>query len=53
MWIRTSFISGEEYTMDPFQWDFVGKNIAFMAVEGFVYFILNVLIQYQFFLDHW
>uniref|UniRef100_A0A7N8Y7E8 P-type phospholipid transporter n=1 Tax=Mastacembelus armatus TaxID=205130 RepID=A0A7N8Y7E8_9TELE len=44
---------GEEYRADPFQWDFVGKNIAFMAVEGFVYFILNLLIQYRFFLDHW
>uniref|UniRef100_A0A7N9AWN9 P-type phospholipid transporter n=1 Tax=Mastacembelus armatus TaxID=205130 RepID=A0A7N9AWN9_9TELE len=38
---------GEEYRADPFQWDFVGKNIAFMAVEGFVYFILNLLIQYR------
>ncbi|XP_005476689.1 retinal-specific ATP-binding cassette transporter [Oreochromis niloticus] len=44
---------GEDYTLDPFRWDFVGKNIAFMAVEGFVYFILNLLIQYRFFLDHW
>ncbi|XP_030607370.1 retinal-specific phospholipid-transporting ATPase ABCA4-like [Archocentrus centrarchus] len=44
---------GEDYTMDPFRWDFVGKNIAFMAVEGFVYFILNLLIQYRFFLNHW
>ncbi|MED6244624.1 Retinal-specific ATP-binding cassette transporter, partial [Ataeniobius toweri] len=44
---------GEEYTKDPFRWDFVGKNIFFMLVEGFVYFTLNVLIQYRFFLDHW
>ncbi|XP_069013979.1 retinal-specific phospholipid-transporting ATPase ABCA4-like [Embiotoca jacksoni] len=44
---------GEEHVADPFRWDFVGKNIAFMAVEGFVYFILNLLIQYRFFLDHW
>ncbi|XP_073347051.1 retinal-specific phospholipid-transporting ATPase ABCA4-like isoform X1 [Pagrus major] len=44
---------GEEYIQDPFRWDFVGKNIAFMAVEGLVYFILNLLIQYRFFLDHW
>ncbi|KAM4605225.1 retinal-specific phospholipid-transporting ATPase ABCA4-like [Polymixia lowei] len=44
---------GEEYTRDPFRWDFVGKNVAFMAVEGFVYFALNLLIQYRFFLDHW
>ncbi|XP_070701839.1 retinal-specific phospholipid-transporting ATPase ABCA4-like [Pempheris klunzingeri] len=44
---------GEEHKRDPFQWDFVGKNVVFMAVEGFVYFILNLLIQYRFFLDHW
>uniref|UniRef100_A0A672JQI2 P-type phospholipid transporter n=1 Tax=Salarias fasciatus TaxID=181472 RepID=A0A672JQI2_SALFA len=44
---------GEEHTRNPFQWDFVGKNIVFMAVEGFIYFILNLLIQYRFFLDHW
>ncbi|XP_030630578.1 retinal-specific phospholipid-transporting ATPase ABCA4 [Chanos chanos] len=44
---------GEDYVVDPFRWDFVGKNIAFMAVEGFVYFMFNLLIQYNFFLDHW
>ncbi|XP_055359678.1 retinal-specific phospholipid-transporting ATPase ABCA4-like isoform X2 [Betta splendens] len=44
---------GEEHSADPFRWDFVGKNVAFMAVEGFVYFTLNLLIQYRFFLDHW
>lgn len=45
--------TGEEYSMDPFRWNFVGKNLVCMAVEGFVYFILNLLIQYNFFLDHW
>uniref|UniRef100_A0A672SCZ1 Retinal-specific ATP-binding cassette transporter-like n=1 Tax=Sinocyclocheilus grahami TaxID=75366 RepID=A0A672SCZ1_SINGR len=44
---------GEDFSLDPFSWDFVGKNVTFMAIEGFVYFILNVLIQYRFFLDHW
>ncbi|XP_073705778.1 retinal-specific phospholipid-transporting ATPase ABCA4 isoform X1 [Garra rufa] len=44
---------GEEFSMDPFRWDFVGKNLFCMAVEGFVYFVLNLLIQYNFFLDHW
>ncbi|XP_052398366.1 retinal-specific phospholipid-transporting ATPase ABCA4-like [Carassius gibelio] len=44
---------GEDFISDPFSWDFVGKNLTFMAIEGFVYFILNVLIQYRFFLDHW
>lgn len=46
-------VSGEDFSLDPFSWDFVGKNVTFMAIEGFVYFILNVLIQYRFFLDHW
>uniref|UniRef100_A0A672SD92 Retinal-specific ATP-binding cassette transporter-like n=1 Tax=Sinocyclocheilus grahami TaxID=75366 RepID=A0A672SD92_SINGR len=36
---------GEDFSLDPFSWDFVGKNVTFMAIEGFVYFILNVLIQ--------
>lgn len=48
-----ALFTGEEHTQDPFRWDFVGKNVAFMAVEGFVYFILNLLIQYRFFMDHW
>uniref|UniRef100_A0A8C8GWH8 P-type phospholipid transporter n=1 Tax=Oncorhynchus tshawytscha TaxID=74940 RepID=A0A8C8GWH8_ONCTS len=44
---------GEDFSLDPYSWDFVGKNLVFMAVEGFVYFIMNILIQYRFFLDHW
>uniref|UniRef100_A0A672SH63 P-type phospholipid transporter n=1 Tax=Sinocyclocheilus grahami TaxID=75366 RepID=A0A672SH63_SINGR len=42
-----------EFSMDPFRWNFVGKNLFCMAVEGFVYFIFNLLIQYNFFLDYW
>uniref|UniRef100_A0A087XU94 P-type phospholipid transporter n=1 Tax=Poecilia formosa TaxID=48698 RepID=A0A087XU94_POEFO len=44
---------GEDYSPDPFNWDFIGKNLFCMATEGFVYFILNILFQYRFFLDHW
>ncbi|XP_034470227.1 retinal-specific phospholipid-transporting ATPase ABCA4-like isoform X1 [Hippoglossus hippoglossus] len=44
---------GEEHTVNPFRWDFVGKNVACMAAEGFIYFALNLLIQYRFFLDRW
>ncbi|XP_067219926.1 retinal-specific phospholipid-transporting ATPase ABCA4 isoform X2 [Chanodichthys erythropterus] len=44
---------GEEFSMDPFRWDFVGKNLFCMAVEGFVYFIFNLVVQYNFFLDLW
>ncbi|XP_044195655.1 retinal-specific phospholipid-transporting ATPase ABCA4a [Thunnus albacares] len=44
---------GEDYSPDPYHWNFIGKNLFCMAVEGFVYFILNILLQYRFFLDHW
>uniref|UniRef100_A0A3Q3W540 P-type phospholipid transporter n=1 Tax=Mola mola TaxID=94237 RepID=A0A3Q3W540_MOLML len=44
---------GEDYSPDPYSWDFIGKNLFCMAVEGFVYFILTILFQYRFFLDHW
>ncbi|KAM4533545.1 retinal-specific phospholipid-transporting ATPase ABCA4-like [Odontesthes bonariensis] len=44
---------GENYSPDPYNWDFIGKNLFCMAVEGFVYFILNILFQYRFFLKHW
>ncbi|XP_069554079.1 retinal-specific phospholipid-transporting ATPase ABCA4a isoform X2 [Brachyistius frenatus] len=44
---------GEDYSPEPYNWDFIGKNLVFMAIEGFVYFILNILFQYHFFLDKW
>uniref|UniRef100_A0A3Q2Z6G7 P-type phospholipid transporter n=1 Tax=Hippocampus comes TaxID=109280 RepID=A0A3Q2Z6G7_HIPCM len=44
---------GEDHSPDPYDWDFIGKNLVCMAVEGFVYFTLNILCQYRFFLDHW
>lgn len=47
------FFSGEDYSPDPYNWNFIGKNLFCMAIEGFLYFILNVLFQYRFFLDHW
>ncbi|RVE58979.1 hypothetical protein OJAV_G00199670 [Oryzias javanicus] len=44
---------GEDYSPDPFSWDFIGRNLFCMAAEGFVYFVVNILIQYRFFMDHW
>uniref|UniRef100_A0A665X1X1 P-type phospholipid transporter n=1 Tax=Echeneis naucrates TaxID=173247 RepID=A0A665X1X1_ECHNA len=44
---------GEDYSADPYNWDYIGKNLFCMAVEGFVYFILNTLFQYRFFLNNW
>ncbi|XP_054645244.1 phospholipid-transporting ATPase ABCA1-like isoform X2 [Dunckerocampus dactyliophorus] len=41
---------GTTQTLDPFQWDFVGKNLFAMAVEGVVFFIFTILLQYKFFM---
>uniref|UniRef100_A0A3Q2YZG1 ATP binding cassette subfamily A member 1 n=1 Tax=Hippocampus comes TaxID=109280 RepID=A0A3Q2YZG1_HIPCM len=32
----------------PLEWDMVGKNLFAMAVEGVVFFVITVLIQYRF-----
>ncbi|XP_068174679.1 phospholipid-transporting ATPase ABCA1 isoform X2 [Antennarius striatus] len=41
---------GAKQTLDPFQWDFVGKNLFAMAVQGVIFFIFTVLLQYKFFI---
>uniref|UniRef100_A0A8C4Y6C3 P-type phospholipid transporter n=1 Tax=Gopherus evgoodei TaxID=1825980 RepID=A0A8C4Y6C3_9SAUR len=38
---------GEKHVLNPFQWDFVGKNLVAMAVEGVVYFALILLLQFS------
>nr|XP_013816584.1 PREDICTED: retinal-specific ATP-binding cassette transporter [Apteryx mantelli mantelli] len=44
---------GEEHVSNPFQWDFVGKNLVAMAVQGIAYFILNLLMQHHLFSTGW
>ncbi|NWX94843.1 ABCA4 protein, partial [Nothoprocta ornata] len=44
---------GEEYVSNPFHWDFIGKNLVAMAVQGIVYFILNLLVQHHLFSTGW
>ncbi|KAJ7395294.1 retinal-specific atp-binding cassette transporter isoform x1 [Pitangus sulphuratus] len=44
---------GEEHVSNPFEWDFVGKNLVAMAVQGVVYFILNLLMQHRLFSTRW
>ncbi|XP_067342054.1 retinal-specific phospholipid-transporting ATPase ABCA4a [Channa argus] len=44
---------GEDYRPDPYEWDFIGKNLYCMTLEGFLYFTLNILFQHGFFLDRW
>ncbi|XP_060935296.1 phospholipid-transporting ATPase ABCA1b [Limanda limanda] len=41
---------GENSLRSPLEWDMVGKNLFAMAVEGAVFFIITVLIQYRFFI---
>ncbi|KAI5101655.1 ATP-binding cassette sub-family A member 1 isoform X2 [Silurus meridionalis] len=41
---------GNKQTLEPLAWDFVGKNLFAMAVEGVVFFIFTVLLQYKFFI---
>ncbi|XP_059504050.1 retinal-specific phospholipid-transporting ATPase ABCA4 isoform X2 [Stegostoma tigrinum] len=43
---------GEDFYFSPFHWEFVGKNLTAMAVEGVVYFVLNLIIQHRFFLTN-
>lgn len=42
--------TGNKQTLEPLAWDFVGKNLFAMAVEGIVFFIFTVLLQYKFFI---
>ncbi|XP_055488379.1 phospholipid-transporting ATPase ABCA1-like [Leucoraja erinacea] len=41
---------GENRFVSPLSWDLVGRNLFAMAVEGVVFFIITVLIQYRFFI---
>ncbi|XP_056328296.1 phospholipid-transporting ATPase ABCA1b [Danio aesculapii] len=42
---------GENRFRSPLEWDMVGKNLFAMAVEGVVFFIITVFIQYRFFFE--
>lgn len=44
------FLSGTKQTLDPLQWDLVGKNLFAMAAEGVIYFVFTILLQYKFFI---
>ncbi|XP_072556139.1 phospholipid-transporting ATPase ABCA1 isoform X2 [Paramormyrops kingsleyae] len=42
---------GAKQTLNPLSWDFVGKNLFAMAVEGLVFFLFTLLLQYKFFMS--
>lgn len=44
------YLTGENRFVSPLSWDLVGRNLFAMAVEGVVFFLVTVLIQYRFFI---
>lgn len=49
-WISALCLPGENRFVSPLSWDLVGRNLFAMAVEGVVFFLITVLIQYRFFI---
>lgn len=47
---RLLILAGENRFVSPLSWDLVGRNLFAMAVEGVVFFLITVLIQYRFFI---
>ena len=43
-------LSGREAAYNPFFFNNVGRNLLAMFCQGVVYFVLNILIQYKFFI---
>uniref|UniRef100_A0A8C2XJ97 P-type phospholipid transporter n=1 Tax=Cyclopterus lumpus TaxID=8103 RepID=A0A8C2XJ97_CYCLU len=41
---------GTKQTLNPLQWDAIGKNLFAMAAEGLIFFIFTILLQYKFFI---
>eukprot|EP00061_Rhincodon_typus_P010847 g35438.t1 len=40
---------GEKIFTSPLSWDLVGKNLFAMAVQGVIFFLFTILLQYKFF----
>lgn len=41
---------GDKRFVSPLSWDLVGKNMFAMAIEGIIFFLFTLLLQYRFFL---
>ncbi|XP_039195689.1 retinal-specific phospholipid-transporting ATPase ABCA4 isoform X2 [Crotalus tigris] len=44
---------GEERVLNPLCWDFAGKHMLALPVQGVIYFILNLLLQHSFLSTRW
>ena len=47
---ETNGILGRDRSYDPFLFKNVGQNLLAMAIQGVVFFIFNLLVQYKFFI---
>lgn len=43
-------LAGDKRFVSPLCWDLAGKNMFAMAVEGVIFFLFTLLLQYRFFL---
>ncbi|NWR89634.1 ABCA1 protein, partial [Furnarius figulus] len=42
---------GDRHFVSPLSWDLAGKNMFAMAIEGIIFFVFTLLLQYRFFLQ--
>ena len=45
-----SLLAGDRRFVSPLSWDLAGKNMFAMAIEGVIFFLFTLLLQYRFFL---
>ncbi|NWH74855.1 ABCA1 protein, partial [Piaya cayana] len=43
-------LPGDKLFVSPLSWDVTGKNLFAMAIEGVIFFVFTLLLQYRFFL---
>lgn len=42
-----SLLAGDKRFVSPLSWDLAGKNMFAMAIEGIVFFLFTLLLQYH------
>lgn len=42
-----SLLAGDKRFVSPLSWDLAGKNMFAMAIEGIIFFLFTLLLQYH------
>ena len=45
-----AFLVADYVTVSPFEMDIVGRNLVALTIEGVVFFLFALLVQYRFFI---